>query len=67
MFALYKGTLTPLMGVGLLGSVRFGAYEAAKKRMAEAQGNTVSNLARFDKTLCAFGAGLVNSFLLSPI
>lgn len=32
------GTLTPLMGQGILGSVRFGVFENMKNRIAEAKG-----------------------------
>lgn len=34
-FALYKGSVTPLIGVGILGSMRFGLYENFKKIMAQ--------------------------------
>jgi hypothetical protein len=29
----YKGTLVPLMGIGLIGSVRFGVFEMIKRHM----------------------------------
>jgi hypothetical protein len=34
----FLGSLTPFIGVGILGSVRFGLYENFKKSMAKSSG-----------------------------
>lgn len=34
----YKGTLVPLIGIGIIGSVRFGVFENLKIRIREAKG-----------------------------
>lgn len=31
----YKGTLVPLMGIGLIGSVRFGLFEILKRNIVK--------------------------------
>ena len=62
--ALYKGSLTPLMGVGLLGSARFGFYEFGQKKMSDIKSIPVTQLSLFDKTLCGLFAGFLNSFQL---
>ena len=36
--AIFVGSLTPFIGVGILGSVRFGLYESFKKTMAQSNG-----------------------------
>ena len=70
-FALYKGiflysigTLTPLMGVGLLGSIRFGLFEGAKKRICEMKNIHPSQLDLQSKSMAALFAGFFNSFVL---
>ena len=62
--ALYKGTLTPLMGVGLLGSARFGFFEYGQKQLARMKSKEVTQLTVFDRTLCGLFAGTLNSFQL---
>lgn len=53
------------MGVGLMGSMRFGFYENFKKGMAQFKGlNNPGELERLDKSICAFFAGICVSFLL---
>lgn len=66
--ALYKGTVTPLIGVGILGSARFGLFENFKKELSVRKGNgTPAPLELFEKTIAAFGAGLIVSLLVCPI
>ncbi|KAL1961226.1 hypothetical protein VTO42DRAFT_3172 [Malbranchea cinnamomea] len=68
--AFYKGTLTPLIGIGACVSVQFGAFHEARRRLEEL--NTKRGLA--DPTLSysqyylagAF-AGVTNSVLSGPI
>lgn len=62
--ALYKGTLTPLMGVGILGSARFGFYEFAQRHLSEFKKVHASQLSVVEKAGCGLFAGFFNSFLL---
>jgi solute carrier family 25 carnitine/acylcarnitine transporter 20/29 len=70
--ALYKGkifinegTVTPLIGVGILGSARFGLFENFKNMLSVRKGNgTPAPLELVDKTIAAFGAGLIVSLLV---
>lgn len=76
--AFYKGTLTPLIGIGACVSVQFGAFNYAKRafeaRNAAAQGKSVDALAAQTKPLSytqyylsgAF-AGVANTVFSSPI
>lgn len=59
----YIGSLTPLMGVGLLGSIRFGLYENFKKELAKIKGTDgqPAVLTLQDKTMAAFAAGILSS------
>ena len=52
------------MGVGILGSVRFGLFEGGKKRIAEQKGVHLSKLDLADKSAAALFAGFFNSFIL---
>ena len=52
------------MGVGILGSVRFGLFEGAKKRIAESKNIPVSQLTLANKSAAALFAGFFNSFIL---
>lgn len=65
--ALYKGTLTPLIGVGIMGAFRFGVFENFKKSLANYQMINPVDLDIASRSLCAFGTGLLSSFLVSPI
>ncbi len=57
--------MTPLIGVGILGSARFGLFENFKKSVATWKGNgTPAPLELVDKTIAAFGAGLIVSLLV---
>jgi hypothetical protein len=58
------GTLTPLIGVGILGSMRFGLFEYAKKQICLYKGVHPSELDLISKSAAAFYAGFFNSFLL---
>ena len=64
---MYKGTVTPLIGVGILGSVRFGLFENFKNTLAQSQGIPTFDLSLGSRALCAFGTGLINSFLVVKI
>ena len=59
----YVGTLTPLMGVGLLGSIRFGLYENFKKELAKIKGTDgqPAVLTALDKAIVAFATGILSS------
>ena len=57
--------MTPLIGVGIMGSARFGLYENFKKQVSLYKGNgTPAPLELVDKTIAAFGTGLIVSFLV---
>lgn len=57
--------MTPLIGVGIMGSARFGLYENFKKQVSLYKGNgTPTPLELVDKTIAAFGTGLIVSFLV---
>jgi solute carrier family 25 carnitine/acylcarnitine transporter 20/29 len=61
--ALFKGSATPLIGVGFLGAIRFGIYESFKKDIAYMRGTNgqPAVLNQADKTLAAFLTGIITS------
>ncbi|SCU92333.1 LAMI_0E09824g1_1 [Lachancea mirantina] len=63
----YKGTLTPLIGVGACVSVQFGMNEAMKRlfRSRNPQQGDVLTLPQY--YACGFVGGTSNAFLASPI
>ncbi|CCK68603.1 organic acid transporter KNAG_0B01560 [Huiozyma naganishii CBS 8797] len=63
--AFYKGTLTPLVGVGLCVSVQFGVNEAMKRFFRNRNRGQPISLPQY--YICGMTGGLVNSFLSSPI
>ena len=64
----YKGTLTPLIGVGACVSIQFGVNEAMK-RFFHGMNNNVksSTLSLPQYYMCGLAGGLSNSFLAAPI
>ncbi|KAF2834062.1 mitochondrial carrier protein [Patellaria atrata CBS 101060] len=69
--AFYKGTLTPLIGIGACVSVQFGAFHYMRRRF-ESQNLASNPLASSDLSytqyyLCGAFAGIVNTPLSSPI
>ncbi|KAI6912205.1 hypothetical protein KC318_g3419 [Hortaea werneckii] len=76
--AFYKGTLTPLLGIGACVSIQFGAFNYARRafeaRNAAAQGKSAQQIANSPQPLAywqyyASGAfaGISNTVLSSPI
>ncbi|KAH0609486.1 uncharacterized protein H6S33_012972 [Morchella sextelata] len=68
--AFYKGTLTPLVGIGACVSIQFGAFHEARRRIAEY--NAVKHPQRKELTysqyyLAGAAAGLANSVISGPI
>lgn len=63
--AFYKGTLTPLVGVGVCVSVQFGVNEAMKRFFHNKNHGLPLSLPQY--YVCGMTGGLVNSFLSSPI
>lgn len=59
----YKGTLVPLMGIGLIGSVRFGVFENIKRQIRSAA-NIQGDLPIKYSSLAAFCTGTVSSLLV---
>jgi hypothetical protein len=62
----YKGTLVPLMGIGLIGSVRFGVFEMIKRHMHQDLNirDAHGNLPLEYSTLAAFCTGTMSSLLI---
>ncbi|CAF9932245.1 MAG: hypothetical protein GOMPHAMPRED_006530 [Gomphillus americanus] len=68
--AFYKGTLTPLIGIGACVSVQFGAFHWARRQLEsrnaqQQQNNPELSYGQF--YLAGAFAGLANTFLSSPI
>lgn len=67
VFAFYKGTLTPLVGVGICVSCQFGVNESMKRYFHQ-KNNTVHNTLTLPQYyMCGFVSGWSNAFLASPI
>ncbi|KAI4109011.1 MAG: hypothetical protein L6R37_000729 [Teloschistes peruensis] len=67
--AFYKGTLTPLVGIGACVSVQFGSFHYARRQFEASNALRSSSPALSYTQLFASGAfaGLSNSFLSGPI
>ncbi|KAA8644759.1 hypothetical protein EYZ11_002211 [Aspergillus tanneri] len=67
--AFYKGTLTPLIGIGACVSVQFGAFHEARRRLEELNKKkyAVSTLSYGQYYLAGSFAGVTNSVLSGPI
>ncbi|EGS22111.1 carrier protein (ymc1)-like protein [Thermochaetoides thermophila DSM 1495] len=67
--AFYKGTLTPLLGIGACVSIQFGAFHAARRwleQRREAKGQT-KQLGYGEYYIAGAFAGIANTVLSSPI
>ena len=68
-FAFYKGTLTPLLGIGACVSVQFGTLEFMKRMFKfdnESHGHS-AELTQNQLYLAGAASGIANSFLSGPI
>ncbi|OAP59023.1 hypothetical protein AYL99_06320 [Fonsecaea erecta] len=67
--AFYKGTLTPLIGIGACVSVQFGAFHYARRAFEEQNllANHPAGLSHGQYYLAGAFAGLTNSVLSGPI
>ncbi|EAQ83251.1 hypothetical protein CHGG_09655 [Chaetomium globosum CBS 148.51] len=67
--AFYKGTLTPLLGIGACVSIQFGAFHAARRWLEDRRGPAARGTPLGYGEYYAAGAfaGLANSFLSGPI
>ncbi|KAK0542889.1 Mitochondrial carrier protein ymc2 [Tilletia horrida] len=67
--AFYKGTLTPLLGVGLCVSIQFGVVEHLKREFAQAnqRKGSSSSLSLSQLYMAGASAGLANAFVAGPI
>lgn len=67
--AFYKGTLTPLLGVGACVSIQFGVVEALKRSFSSSnvQSGKPADLTYSQFYLAGGIAGLANSFVAGPI
>lgn len=63
----YKGTLTPLVGVGACVSCQFGVNEAMKRFFRGSSADPHKTLTLPQYYICGFVGGVANSFLASPI
>ncbi|CDO92430.1 unnamed protein product [Kluyveromyces dobzhanskii CBS 2104] len=63
----YKGTLTPLIGVGACVSLQFGVNEAMKRFFHGLDEGESKYLSLPQYYICGVSGGFVNSFLASPI
>lgn len=65
--AFYKGTLTPLVGVGACVSIQFGVNEAMKRFFHSLNPQPQATLGLPQYYVCGLVSGVANSFLASPI
>lgn len=65
--AFYKGTLTPLIGVGACVSLQFGVNEAMKRYFHSKNVGGSNTLTLPQYYTCGVAGGLTNSLLASPI
>ncbi|KAL1968935.1 hypothetical protein VTN77DRAFT_1296 [Rasamsonia byssochlamydoides] len=68
--AFYKGTLTPLIGIGACVSVQFGAFHEARRRFEEINAKKnpgIHGLTYTQYYLAGAFAGITNSVLSGPI
>ncbi|KAH3903098.1 organic acid transporter SCDLUD_000710 [Saccharomycodes ludwigii] len=66
--AFYKGTLTPLLGIGVCVSVQFGANEAMKRLFHKLNRDKInSHLTLWQYYCCGTVGGVSNAFIASPI
>lgn len=68
--AFYKGTLTPLLGVGACVSIQFGVVEALKRQFSQSNlksGASTGDLSYSQFYLAGGIAGLANSFVAGPV
>ncbi|KAJ1557395.1 Mitochondrial carrier protein ymc2, partial [Nowakowskiella sp. JEL0078] len=61
----YKGTLTPLIGVGACVSVQFGALESAKRYFADLNKSSILSINQL--YMAGAASGIANSVLSCPI
>jgi solute carrier family 25 (mitochondrial carnitine/acylcarnitine transporter), member 20/29 len=66
--AFYKGTLTPLLGIGACVSIQFGAFHQARRYFEERNARSGSSTLSYGQYYASGAfAGLANTVLSSPI
>ena len=65
LLSFYKGTLSPLVGVGACVSIQFGVNEACKRILKKLTNK--ENLSLFQLSSCGGIAGLANSIVSIPV
>jgi solute carrier family 25 (mitochondrial carnitine/acylcarnitine transporter), member 20/29 len=65
LLSFYKGTVSPLVGVGACVSIQFGVNEACKRILKKLTNKT--NLSLFQLSSCGGIAGLANSIVSIPV
>jgi solute carrier family 25 carnitine/acylcarnitine transporter 20/29 len=67
--AFYKGTLTPLLGVGLCVSIQFAAFQDCRRRLEKrnVREGRVASLSYSQYYLAGAFAGIANAFVSSPV
>ncbi|KAN0064456.1 Mitochondrial carrier protein ymc2 [Thecaphora frezii] len=68
-FAFYKGTLTPLLGVGACVSIQFGVVASAKRYFSQRNraSGRAATLSASQLYLAGGAAGLANSIIAGPV
>jgi solute carrier family 25 carnitine/acylcarnitine transporter 20/29 len=66
VYGFYKGTLTPLIGVGACVSIQFGALEYMKRYFSKTNSNK-NSLSLSQLFLAGAASGIANSVLSGPI
>ncbi|KAL2919119.1 Mitochondrial carrier protein ymc2 [Polyrhizophydium stewartii] len=67
VLGFYKGTLTPLVGIGACVSIQFGALEAMKRLLSGGNANGSQNLSLAQLYIAGAASGVANSVLSGPI
>ncbi|KAJ1344639.1 hypothetical protein BSLG_000162 [Batrachochytrium salamandrivorans] len=67
LLGFYKGTLTPLVGIGACVSIQFGALEAMKRLLAGSNKDGAQSLSLPQLYLAGAVSGVANSVLSGPI
>ncbi|KAL1836246.1 hypothetical protein VTJ49DRAFT_5393 [Mycothermus thermophilus] len=65
--AFYKGTLTPLLGIGACVSIQFGAFHFARRHLESRTSSTPRPLTYTELYTAGAFAGVANSVLSGPI
>ncbi|KAK1753101.1 carrier protein YMC1, mitochondrial [Echria macrotheca] len=65
--AFYKGTLTPLLGIGACVSIQFGAFHSARRYLEDRKSSSSPQLSYTEYYAAGAFAGIANSVISGPI